>query len=351
MYLITGATGNTGSVVAKGLLKQGKKVRVVARSEEKLKELASLGAETLTGDITSQNIANKAFAGIEAAYLMIPPAMTDPDFRGYQKKLTEIYGSALEANSSVKHVVVLSSFGADKDAKTGPILGLHFLEERLKQIKPLNSLSLRAGYFMENTLGQAGVIHQMGAVVGPLKPDLKIPLIASIDIGNAALNALLELNFSGHQTHDLQGQRDLTYLEITSIIGALIGKPDLQYQLISSEQFAGFMEQMGLAQNFAALMAEMVDAQNACDVRSLEPRSASNTTAPSPLSSSWPKSSFRLIRRQLKRPDGVSVDHRRSRSLCEGPYAPLAGLSQRRTLVIRFRYRNLRDVHSETGVR
>ncbi len=278
MYLITGATGNTGSLVAKGLLKQGKKVRVVARGQEKLKELASLGAETVIGDITSQDIADRAFADVEAAYLMIPPAMTDPDFRGYQRKLTEVYGSALEANTSVKHVVALSSFGADKDAKTGPILGLHFLEERLKQIKSLNSLSLRAGYFMENTLGQAGVIHQMGTLVGPLKPDLKLPLVATIDIGNAALDALLRLDFTGHQTRDLQGQRDLTYLEMTAIIGAAIGKPDLHYQVISSEQFAGFIEQMGWAQNVAALMAEMVDAQNTGQVRSLEPRSASNTT-------------------------------------------------------------------------
>jgi uncharacterized protein YbjT (DUF2867 family) len=278
MYLIVGATGNTGSVVAKGLLKQGKTVRVVARRPEKLKELASLGAETLIGDITSQDTANKAFSGIKAAYIMIPPVMTDPDLLGYQKKLTEVYGSALEANASLEHVVVLSSCGADKDAKTGPILGLHFLEQRLKQIKPLNSLALRAGYFMENTLGQAAAIHQMGAVFGPLQPDLKIPLIASVDIGNAALNALLQLNFTGHQTHELQGQRDLTYLEITSIIGAAIGKPDLQYQVISSEQFAGFMEQMGYAQNVASLMAEMVNAQNAGHVRSLEPRSAGNTT-------------------------------------------------------------------------
>jgi uncharacterized protein YbjT (DUF2867 family) len=278
MYLITGATGHTGSVVAKGLLKQGKKVRVVARTQEKLKELASLGAETLVGDITSQDTAGKAFAGIEAAYLMIPPAMTNPDFRGYQKRLADVYGAALEANGSIEHVVVLSSFGADKDANTGPILGLHFLEERLKQIKPLNSLALRAGYFMENTLGQAGVIHQMGAVVGPLAPDLEIPVIASFDIGNAALNALLQLDFTGHQTRELQGQRDLTYVEITAIIGAAIGKPDLQYQLISSGQFAGFMEQTGWAKNVAALISEMVDAQNAGHIRSLEPRSASNTT-------------------------------------------------------------------------
>ena len=121
----------------------------------------------------------------------------------------------------------------------------------------------------------------MGAVVGPLKPDLKIPLIASFDIGKAALNALQQLNFTGHQARELQGQRDLTYLEITGIIGAAIGKPDVQYKVISSEQFAGMIEQMGWSRNVAALMAEMVDAQNAGHVRALEPRSASNTTAAS----------------------------------------------------------------------
>jgi uncharacterized protein YbjT (DUF2867 family) len=278
MYLVSGATGHTGSVIANGLLKQGKKVRVVARNAERLNTLASLGAETLVGDVTSKDTAAKAFAGVEAAYLMVPPDMASPDFRAYQQTLADVYGTAIENSNSVKHIVALSSFGADKSNNTGPILGLHFLEERLKQIKTLNALFIRAGYFMENTLGQAGVIQQMGAVVGPLKADLKVPLIATVDIGSFALDALLKLNFTGHQSQELQGQRDLDYTEITSIIGSAIGKADLRYQEISSEQFAGIMQQMGMSKSLASLMAEMVDAQNNGHVRALEPRSARNTT-------------------------------------------------------------------------
>jgi len=41
---------------------------------------------------------------------------------------------ALE-NAGVKHAVTLSSFGADKPDKTGPIVGLHELETKLNQIK------------------------------------------------------------------------------------------------------------------------------------------------------------------------------------------------------------------------
>lgn len=94
-------------------------MRVVAHSQERLKELAALGAETLIGDLISQSTADEAFTGVEDAYVLIPPAMTDPDFRGYQQRLMDVYGSALEANSSVKDVVVLSSFGTSFQVRGG----------------------------------------------------------------------------------------------------------------------------------------------------------------------------------------------------------------------------------------
>jgi hypothetical protein len=158
------------------------------------------------------------------------------------------------------------------------VVGLHNLEQKLDQLADTNVLHLRAGYFMENTLPQAGAIRMMGSAVGPLRPDLKLPFIATRDIGTAAADALLRLSFQGKKTQELQGQRDLDYTEIAAIIGKAIGKPDLGYIQAPDNQIRAAMLQMGMSENFVGLMLEMCAALNAGHMRPLEQRSAINTT-------------------------------------------------------------------------
>lgn len=277
MYVITGATGNTGTVIARKLLAQGKKVRVVARNPERLNSLASLGAEPFAADITNADAAAKAFTGADAAYVMIPPDLANPDYGAYQDSVIEAVASALTKNAP-KHVVALSSFGADKPNKTGPIAGTHRLEERLKRIPSLNAVFLRAGYFMENTLPQVGAILHMGAVAGPLNPGLKISMIATRDIGAFAADRLLRLDFQGHQVQELLGQRDLTMTEAAAIIGKAIERPDLQYHQITYDQFRGVLLQMGASPRTADMMIEMSEAINSGYIGPLEARSPRNTT-------------------------------------------------------------------------
>jgi uncharacterized protein YbjT (DUF2867 family) len=277
MYVITGATGNTGSVVAKQLLAQGQKVRAIGRNADRLQPLAKLGAEPFIADITDTAALTRAFTGAQAVYAMVPPDIRNQDVYAYEERVADALAQAIE-KAEVKYAVVLSSIGADKPDKTGPVLGLYNLEKKLNRIASLNALFLRAGYFMENTLGQAGIIHGLGKAAAPLRPDLKVPMIATHDIGVFAANALLKLDFSGKQTRELLGQRDLDYNEVAAIIGKAINKPDLQYVALPDEQLKPALVQMGMSPNMADLLLEMSASLNSGYMKALEKRSAQNTT-------------------------------------------------------------------------
>src|SRR6266536_1333823 len=277
MYVVLGASGNTGHVVAKNLLAHGQKVRVVGRNAARLQPLAAESAEIFIGDVTDARALTKVFKGAESAYVMLPPDPTSNDFRALQERANDAIVSAVRS-AGVKNVVSLSSIGADQASGTGPVVGLYNLEQKLNQIDGANVLHPRAAYFRENTLPQVGAIRMTGNVVGPLRPDLKLGMIATRDIGAVAADALLRLEFRGKQTQELQGQRDLSYTELAAIIGKAIGKPSLGYVQAPNEQMKAAMAQMGMSENLVGLILEMAGALNAGHMRALEPRSARNTT-------------------------------------------------------------------------
>jgi uncharacterized protein YbjT (DUF2867 family) len=277
MYVILGATGNTGKVVAETLLDRNQKVRVVGRSKRRLEGFAILGAEAFEADLADSAALTRAFTGARAVYALVPPDPASTDYRAQQDRQTDSIARALEA-AGVTHVVALSSFGADKPDNTGPVAGLHVMEERFSRIPKLNALFLRAGYFMENTLPQVGIIKSFAMTAGPVREDLALPIIATRDIGAAAADALLKLEFTGHQTRELLGHKDLTYAQLAEIIGAAVGIPHLSYVHLPAEQVMQAMTQAGMSKNVAALICEMAEALNSGHMRALEPRSAANTT-------------------------------------------------------------------------
>ncbi len=277
MFVVLGASGHTGQVVARNLLARGKKVRVVGRSADRLQILAAKGAEVFIADATDAPALTKAFKGADGAYVLIPPSTTSSNYRALQDRVSDAIATSVE-NAGVKNVVSLSSIGADKASGTGPVVGLYNLEQKLNQIDGANVLHLRAGSFMENELPQVAVIRMMGSMAGPVRPDLKLPMIATRDIGDAAADALVRQEFRGKQTKELQGQRDIDYVEVASIIGKAIGKPSLGYVQAPDEQLRTAMVQMGMSADFVGLILEMADALNSGHMKALEPRSASNTT-------------------------------------------------------------------------
>lgn len=280
MYAITGATGNTGSVIADKLLARGEKVRVIGRNRSRLDPFVKRGAEPVVADATDAGAMTKAFAGAKAVYLMIPPNLAAPDATGYQERVSDALSAAAE-RAGVENAVLLSSIGADKKDGTGPVLGLHNFEEKLSRISKLKALYLRAGYFMENLLPQVGVIKSFGIVGGPVRGDLRLPMIASHDIGSHVAAMLLALTFDGRRARELQGQRDVSYDEVAAIVGNAIGRPGLRYSQLPPEQLKPAFAQMGMSASVADGLLEMADAMNSGHMVALEPRSPENTTATS----------------------------------------------------------------------
>jgi uncharacterized protein YbjT (DUF2867 family) len=139
-------------------------------------------------------------------------------------------------------------------------------------------LHLRAAYFMENNLAAIGMIHGMGMFGHALLPDLKLPMIATRDIGDYAAQRLVDLDFSGKQTHELLGERDLSMTEATAVIARGIGRPDLRYVQFPYEEVQQVLLQMGIPPKTTALFIEMYKAINAGVVAPQEPRSPENTT-------------------------------------------------------------------------
>ena len=279
MYVVTGATGRTGSAVANYLLDNGQPVRVIGRNLERLTSFVRKGAEPFISEPTDEARLSEAFSGAEAVYVMLQPnyIITSNDFRTYQKSVINAITSALE-QAEVKNVVSLSSWGADKEKDTGPVTGLHLLEQRLNQIEQLNVLHLRSGYFMENLLSQIKNLLFHDVARGPFLPDVQFPMIATRDIGRIAGEAMLKGNYQGRQIRELHGSCNLSMSEAVVLIGKAIDKPNLSYIQQTEEEAREEMRMDGFSEHIIGLVLETTRALNTKHIRMLEQRSFENTT-------------------------------------------------------------------------
>jgi len=277
MIVILGATGNTGSFAAEALLARDETVCAVGRNKDKLQALAEKGAETFVAEITDVAALTQVFTGADAVYAMLPPNHDSSGYRAGQERMADAITAALD-KSGVTHAVVLSSVGADKAEKVGPVNGLHSFEEKVKGISKLNALFLRPAYFMENFLAQIKIIQTMHTCGGAIKGDLRMGQIATRDIGEYAAKALADRDFTGKVVRELQGQRDLTMKESASILGQAIGQPKLGYTQFPNFAVEMAMKQIGMPEDLAKMLIEMSEALNSGWMKFLEPRSAENTT-------------------------------------------------------------------------
>lgn len=260
MFVVLGATGNTGSVVAERLLAAGKKVRVLVRDPQKVAGLLGKGAEVVTGSVESASDLAGAFEGAEGAYVLLPPDGTSNAFLERGRRITAALKEALE-KTAVPHVVLLSSVGAEVPSGTGPIATVHHAEVVLGALPKTRLTAIRAAYFLENLLGLLHPMKADGVLPAFSKSlDYPFPMIATRDIGETAASALLD-GAKAPAIIELSGPT-ASFSDAARAFGKALGR-EVHAISVPYEGIVPALTAAGLSPHMAGLYREMSEAFDA----------------------------------------------------------------------------------------
>jgi uncharacterized protein YbjT (DUF2867 family) len=221
VYLISGATGNVGSLVVQRLIEVGVRPRVFVRDPNKARALYGDRVEVTVGDLADATAMQAALTGADKLFLV----NSGPELAARD----EIAAKAARAGG-VKHLVKLSSYDARANVGTGV---WHARGESAIRSSGIPFTFVQASGFMSNALFWARSIKADG-VVRTSTGDGKIPFIHSQDIADVATKALTSHLYDG-ESLPITGPEALSYAEMAAKIATAIGKP-IQCKILAEEE-------------------------------------------------------------------------------------------------------------------
>ncbi len=269
MFVISGVTGNTGSVVAQTLIDQGQPVRVIVRTEEKGIAWKAKGAEIAVADILDIAAMTKALDGASGAYFLLPPDLENDDFIGDSIKRAEAIVAAATV-ARLPHAVILSSVGAQHEERVGPITTISHLERLfVKAHIPLTAV--RPGYFLENIQDVLPAAIHEGVYPSMILPlNRKIDMVATGDIGLTVAHALLDPSSTPHRVIELRRADQYSAEDIAKELSRALDR-DVVAVAVPQEVWVDQLKQSGLSQQSAEALAEMHENINNGRIDFLDP--------------------------------------------------------------------------------
>ena len=157
MILITGASGNVGTELARILTAEAIPFRAMVRSPEAAQKIDALaGAELVAGDFNDPATIARALTGIDRVFLLTP---SSEQAESQQNALVD--GAR---RAGVRHVVKLSQLAADPGSPVR-FLRYHAAVEQHIEASGLAYTFLRPNLFMQGLLGFRASIVAEGMVL------------------------------------------------------------------------------------------------------------------------------------------------------------------------------------------
>ncbi|MHB1948604.1 MAG: NmrA/HSCARG family protein [Gammaproteobacteria bacterium] len=178
--LVTGATGNQGGHVARLLLRKEYHVVAMTRSKESpaAKNLQSLGAKLVVGDLTDRASLEKAIHGVDAIF-----GMTTFKEGGVEVEVQQGINLVEVAHKANLRLIFSSVASANKETGVPHFNSKWEIEKHILQSR-IEYTIIGPVYFMENllTFGLEGL--KSGIYASPLKPETRLAQVCLDDLAN-----------------------------------------------------------------------------------------------------------------------------------------------------------------------
>ncbi|MFD5474203.1 NmrA family NAD(P)-binding protein [Streptomyces sp. NPDC127105] len=253
LFLITGATGKTGTGTVHQLLERGYRVRaLVHREDKRSRRLAEAGAEIAVSDLHDLDGMTAAMRGVTSAYLCHPilPGLTEA---------TTCFAQAA-TDAGVRSVVNMSQISARREAGS-KAAQQHWMCERLLDRTNLLTAHLRPTYFAEWLTTWWEKRNGEGYLRLPFGDGRHAP-IAAADQSRVIAALLLDPERHDRAIYTLHGPVEMNHHDIARAISTTLGIP-VHYEPISVEEFASAMAERGLHAHLIQHLSNVaVDYQN-----------------------------------------------------------------------------------------
>ena len=276
MIVVTTPTGSIGRQVLENILDSGEPIRVIARDPSRLPSRVLEHVEIVHGSHGEVEVVNKAFAGADSVFWLVPP---DPQAQSVAAAYVDFTRPAADAirRQEVKRVVAVSALGRGTAMATNA--GNVTASLKMDDLIASTGVSLREltmPSFMDNVLRQVEPIRTQGIFFSPISGDRKLPTCATGDIAAVAAKLLLDHSWSGRGSVPVLGPEDLSSNDMAQIMSQVLEKP-VRFQQITYEAFKATLTGNGMSDAMAQGMVDMMAAKDA-GLDNAEPRTPQSTT-------------------------------------------------------------------------
>jgi uncharacterized protein YbjT (DUF2867 family) len=241
--LVIGATGQQGGAAARALLERGRAVRALVRDENKpaARLLGEAGASLVTRDLDDPGSLRAAMSSVSGVFLALT-MMTGPRVTLEGVAAEERRGKAvadLAAETGIGHLVYSSIGGAGQHTGIPHVDSKTRIEEHITGLR-LPATILRPVSFMDNFASFNRPVLDDGALaIGlALRPDTRLPLVATGDIGVFAAMAFEDPGRYLGRHVELAGDC-LTGPQIADVFAGACGLP-ARFRQVPIEQLRAF---------------------------------------------------------------------------------------------------------------